>query len=69
MMITDPVEKTLKYKLIQNRLEKKIIKRIGKGGQLGYCHLYWKVKKNILKKDYHIDWKSPAELNPDCHFD
>jgi hypothetical protein len=25
---------------------------------------FWKAKKRILKSDFGIDWKSPAELNP-----
>lgn len=36
---------------------------------LGFCHIYWHRKKQLLKELYNIDWKSPAELNPGIIFD
>lgn len=66
------VELSLKYLLIRKKLEKDIIAEIGtrKGNRrIGYCHLYWAVKKRILRKKYNIEWRSPAELNPHVHFD
>lgn len=36
---------------------------------LGYCHAFWEAKKNVLKEKHDIDWKSPAERNPDVLFD
>ena len=44
-------------------------KEIGAGGYMGYCHKYWHYKKKYLKELFNIDWKSPAELNPDTKFD
>ena len=38
-------------------------------GSLGTCHYFWDCKKKILKEEYNIDWKSPAELHPNIHFD
>jgi hypothetical protein len=35
----------------------------------GGCHLFWKIKKRILKNEFGLDWKSPAELNPYMMFD
>ena len=40
-----------------------------KYGLLGTCHYVWHYKKKILKEEYNIDWKSPAELNPNTYFD
>lgn len=34
----------------------------------GTCYTYWDYKKRILKK-FGINWKSPAEKNPDILFD
>ena len=65
----DLVELTYKYYSIEKELEELIEKEIGKGGYLGFCHLYWKTKKRILKEKYNIDWKSPAELNPHILYD
>jgi len=31
--------------------------------------MYWAAKKELLKKEYGIDWKSPAEMNPYALFD
>ena len=38
-------------------------------GSMGTCHYFWDCKKKILKEEYNIDWKSPAELHPNIHFD
>ena len=35
----------------------------------GMCHKVWARKKQLLKQMYNIDWKSPAELNPQIKFD
>ena len=35
----------------------------------GMCHNVWARKKQLLKQMYNIDWKSPAELNPQIKFD
>ena len=48
------------------------VKKILKGEDLdefGACHLHWKTKKEVYKKYYGIDWKSPAELNPHTRYD
>ena len=36
---------------------------------MGFCHRFWHCKQRILKERYDIDWKSPAELNPDSWYD
>ena len=36
---------------------------------LGLCHSIWERMKTIFKEEYNIDWKSPAECNPDARFD
>ena len=68
-MKRDPIEETEEFKKIEKELEEKITSEIGEGGYMGFCHLYWITKKRILKRDYNIDWKSPAELNPHIMFD
>ncbi len=37
--------------------------------RMGFCHLYWRTKKRILKEEFGIDWKAPAEMNPSVMFD
>ena len=65
----DPVEDTPEYKAIQKELEEKILQAVGPRKGLGYCHLYWRAKREILKRDYGIIWRSPSELNPSVIFD
>ena len=36
---------------------------------MGYCHVFWRHKKRILKEQYDIEWQSPAELNPHIWYD
>ena len=50
-------------------LERLIRSEIGEGGYRGFCHKYWLTKKNILKDRFNIEWKSPADLNPQIWFD
>ena len=69
-MIDDPVEQTPEYQKIADELEALIdeeLKDVPRG--LGFCHIYWSVKKRILKEKYNIDWRSPAERYPFIRFD
>ena len=64
----DPIEDTPEYQEIKDELEAKILERMGGEMTRGNAHLYTPLKKEILKKDYGIDWKSPQELNPRIKF-
>ncbi len=35
----------------------------------GVCHLFWKTKQQILLTKHGIEWRTPAEMNPDTIFD
>jgi hypothetical protein len=65
----DPVEQTAEYKAIEAELEAKIIAQIGENSGMGYCYGYWAAKREILREDYGIEWKSPRTLNPHVRFD
>jgi len=41
----------------------------GLDGQMGYCHVLWGRQQEILKEKYGINWRTPAEMNPDVMFD
>lgn len=69
MLKYDPVEDTPEFQVIKEELEEKIIAKIGPNSGMGYCYLYWETKRDILKKGYGIEWKSPALLNPKVRFD
>ena len=64
----DPVEDTPEYQAIKDELEAKILERMGGEMTRGNAYMYPGLKKEILKKDYGIDWKSPQELNPRIKF-
>ena len=64
----DPVEDTPEFKAIEAELHAKIIEKMGGEMNRGNAHMYVKLKKEILKSDYNIDWKSPQELNPRIKF-
>jgi hypothetical protein len=71
----DPIEDDPKFKSIieaaGREAEAELAnepKAIRIGGD-GYCHQFWSTKTRILKEKYGVDWKSPAEMNPDVLFD
>ena len=69
-MMKDPVENTPEYQSIKAELEAELeekLKNCPRG--LGFCHVYWRAKKRLLKEKYNIDWRSPAELCPYIIFD
>ena len=65
----DPIESDPKYKEILSSIDKELEEELGDSIFMGYCHVLWAKKKQILKERYGIDWKSPAELNPTIEFD
>ena len=69
MLKYDPVEDTPEFQAIKDELEEKILAKIGPNSGMGYCYLYWETKRDILIKDYGIEWRSPALLNPKVRFD
>ncbi len=35
----------------------------------GVCYEFWERKKEILRKEYGIEWQSPHDLNPNVLYD
>jgi len=71
----DIKERNPKFRRIIKQAEKEAEEEVAKqfGGKLpmmmGICHNLWGEQKRILKEKYNIDWKTPAEMNPDTEFD
>lgn len=55
-------------KKVDAKAKRRTIKEIGCMG-FGSCHTFWKHKKRILREEYHMLWRSPQDLNPECCFD
>jgi hypothetical protein len=66
----DPIDEHPAYAIVREKVDAQVEEQLRdhpKG--LGYCHTYWRTKRRILKEQYQVDWKSPAELNPNIIFD
>ncbi|MGB5636858.1 MAG: hypothetical protein WBM44_28925 [Waterburya sp.] len=69
-MNRDPIENDPQFKEILAQADAEAEKNVKDHPRsMGFCHLFWSTKKDILRYKYGIDWKSPAEMNPDIRFD
>lgn len=60
----DPVELTDEYLAVIDEVERKVDERC----ETKICHEYWMRKESVLR-EYGIEWRSPASLNPKIMFD
>lgn len=67
---TDPIERDEAYLAVRFDVEKKVDEILSseEESNVPFCLRYWNTKREVLKKDFAIDWKTPAELNPDVSF-
>lgn len=66
----DPVQFTKRWEEIIDEVEYKVWEELKeKPRTLGFCYIHWYVKSEVLKRDYHIDWRSPSMMNPGVMFD
>ena len=65
----DAVEYSDRYLLIEREMETLVRAETGEGDYLGFCHLYWEVKKRVLWEKFGIEWHSPSDRNPGVIFD
>ena len=67
---TDPIESDPEFAAILAEAEaaaERELEAEPKG--MGFCHTFWKTMKRILKEEFGVDWRTPAELNPHVRFD
>ncbi len=72
MLKHDEIEDREEYKEIFKNVEeevKKFLENKGVKKGLGYIHIFEKLKKQILKEKYGIEWKTTSEMNPDVMID
>ena len=66
---TDPIEWTDKWEDCIDEVYQKMEAQMEKDDyQAGISLQYWALKTKVLK-DFGIEWRSPAVMNPDCIFD
>ncbi|MBN2397342.1 MAG: hypothetical protein JXI32_03100 [Deltaproteobacteria bacterium] len=68
----DPIERDPRYKSVFANIDAEVdtvLKDHPLRGCMGFCHIIWETKKEILKEKYEIPWKTPAEMNPHILFD
>ncbi len=66
----DPVEYTWEWEEIYYDVEDRIDKRFASVPRhTGLCFRIWSAKRELLKEEYGIDWRSPAQMNPRVRFD
>ena len=66
----DPVEYTFRWEDIYYEVERRLDERFANAPRhMGFCFRYWNAKRELLKEEYGIDWKSPARMNPRVKFD
>jgi len=67
----DAKEVDPRYRRVIGDMEDEVtadMKKNGTHGQFGSVHTFWHLKKTKLKAT-GIEWRSPAELNPNTHYD
>ena len=66
----DPVEYTWQWEDIYPEVDRRLTERFANAPRhMGFCFKYWEAKRELLKKEYGIDWKSPSQMNPRVMFD
>lgn len=56
-------------KELEEKVDKRVKEALGDDNYIGYCHSFWSLKKQILRDEYGIDWKTPSERYPTIIFD
>ncbi len=70
MILTDPVENTDSFLAARYEVEDAVDLALEKSSDdtTPFCQKYWCEKKRILKERFSIEWRSPAEMNPNIRF-
>lgn len=72
--LTDPIEDTPEFKRVIEQakvevVEKMVSEGVGEYMARGFGPVTWPYLKEHLKAKYGIDWRTPAEMNPEILFD
>lgn len=65
----DPIEDDPRYQSVFREVNERVRSRFGGSKDPSVVQEMWQYKKHILKLEYGIVWRSPADLNPCVLFD
>jgi hypothetical protein len=68
-LLYDPISDDPTFAWVIKEAGQRAEEEVGRPYQMGFCHLIWRRKKQILKEEFGIDWYSPREMNPRVIFD
>lgn len=70
-ILRDPLEREDSFLKIRFILEEEIDKELScscEDHARPFCIRYWDTKKRLLSERFGLEWKSPADMNPDIRF-
>lgn len=68
----DPIEQNPRHAEVFRNIDAEVNAMLAdhpRKGSMGFVHTIWETKQRVLKQKYNINWKTPAELNPQIMFD
>ena len=66
----DPIEWTARWEEIIDDADRKVFDALADTPRgMGFCHAYWHTRAEVLRRDYGLEWRSPAVINPRVLFD
>lgn len=66
----DPIEKLPQFIEASRKVDAALSLLFNESDRrLGFCHRYWREKQSFLSSFFNINWKTPAEMNPNIDFD
>ena len=66
----DPVEWTARWEEIIDEADRIVMEEAGdQAGRMGFCHLFWSLRRDVLQEKFGMQWRSPASTNPGVLFD
>ena len=68
-ILYDPIRDDPAYAWAIEEAGRRAMKEVDPSFQMGSCHLFWRLKKEILKEEHGITWYSPREMNPGVIYD
>jgi len=66
----DPIEWSARWEEIIDEADEKVFRELADTPRgMGFCHAYWYTRGEILRRDYGLEWRSPAMMNRGVLFD